>query len=49
MLIVKKDDNTLKNFGPYENKKFTLQKQNIEWDYKDLGKQNMRFWKVCKR
>ena len=30
------DDNALQNFGPYEDKKSTLKKQNIERDHTNL-------------
>lgn len=32
----RKDDNALKNFGVYEDKKSTLKKQDIKRDCKDL-------------
>lgn len=34
----KKDNNESANFRPYQNKKSRLKKQDIEEDYKDLGK-----------
>lgn len=36
MLILGKNDNTSKYFRPHKNEKYTLNKQNIEKDFKDL-------------
>ena len=34
--IPEEDDNTSKNFGPYEDEEFTLKEQEIEKDYTNL-------------
>lgn len=31
-----KDNYASENFGPHEDEKFTLEEQNIEWDYRNL-------------
>lgn len=36
MVISKKDDNALVNYGLYKNEKLTLKEQKIEKDYRDL-------------
>lgn len=36
MLILEKNNNVLKNFGPYKDKKSILEKQKMEKDHKNL-------------
>lgn len=36
MPMPRKDDNILKYFEPYENKRYTIDEQDIKKDYKDL-------------
>lgn len=48
MLIPEENDNSSEDFGPYENKKSTLEKQDIKGNYRNSIGKSLDIWSHIK-